>query len=334
VYVRGHENVLKRLLVHAGAFNLGLWMRTLCDVGTPRGLQGHLVALGALLSALWSVAYDAIALIGSQTDRPARSGRLANASNACGWNRHLYHGLLAVMLPIAGSSCREVAAPTPVPAEIPRFSIRADVTSLAVGESHAFAAVLSTTATETIVDAVWMSDRPDVCRVTREGVATAIRQGSAILTASDAQRVASVSLEIVPIVQGDWSGQIELRSARRITGGGPLAQLAPVGTVAPYIVHIQQSHDRITATDGRNEGIETYAGAINGSGLLTLVGRGDQGPDAFHIDTNPWGAQLDGSATTMAGEFVDTFQFVNFWGLQVYEERFTITQLLRQPSPQ
>ena len=27
VHVRGHENVLKRLLVHAGAFNLGLWMR-------------------------------------------------------------------------------------------------------------------------------------------------------------------------------------------------------------------------------------------------------------------------------------------------------------------
>jgi len=81
-HVRGHENVLKRLLVHAGAFNLGLWMRTLCGVGTPRGLQGRLVSLGALLSALWSVTCEAIALIGSQKDRPARSGRLANASIA------------------------------------------------------------------------------------------------------------------------------------------------------------------------------------------------------------------------------------------------------------
>ena len=81
-HVRGHENVLKRLLVHAGAFNLGLWTRTLCGVGTPRGLQGRLVSLGALLSALWSVTCEAIALIGSQKDRPARSGRLANASIA------------------------------------------------------------------------------------------------------------------------------------------------------------------------------------------------------------------------------------------------------------
>src|SRR5438093_12665670 len=49
VHVRGHENVLKRLFVHAGAFNLGLWMRTLFGVGTPRGLQGRLATLSAVL---------------------------------------------------------------------------------------------------------------------------------------------------------------------------------------------------------------------------------------------------------------------------------------------
>src|SRR5437762_5656559 len=57
-HVRGHENVLKRLLVHAGAFNLGLWMRTLFGVGTPRSLQGRVTALGALLSTLWTFTYD------------------------------------------------------------------------------------------------------------------------------------------------------------------------------------------------------------------------------------------------------------------------------------
>jgi hypothetical protein len=49
-HVRGHENLLKRLFVHAGAFNLGLWMRTLFGVGTPRSLQG-VVALGAMIAA-------------------------------------------------------------------------------------------------------------------------------------------------------------------------------------------------------------------------------------------------------------------------------------------
>jgi transposase len=40
-HLRGHRNILKRLLVHASAFNLGLLMRRVCGRGTPRGLQGR-----------------------------------------------------------------------------------------------------------------------------------------------------------------------------------------------------------------------------------------------------------------------------------------------------
>jgi hypothetical protein len=49
VHLRGHANILKRLLIHCGAFNLGLLMRQLIGVGTPRGLQGRVIAiLGAV----------------------------------------------------------------------------------------------------------------------------------------------------------------------------------------------------------------------------------------------------------------------------------------------
>jgi transposase len=41
VHLRGRENILKRLVVHSGAANLGLLMRKLFGKGTPRGLQGH-----------------------------------------------------------------------------------------------------------------------------------------------------------------------------------------------------------------------------------------------------------------------------------------------------
>jgi transposase len=40
-HLRGHVNILKRLVVHSGGFNLGLLMRRLIGVGTPRGLQGQ-----------------------------------------------------------------------------------------------------------------------------------------------------------------------------------------------------------------------------------------------------------------------------------------------------
>src|SRR5262249_55837674 len=62
-HVRGHENVLKRLLIHASAFNLGLWMRTLFGIGTPRALQGRVLALRAVLSLLWTMIYEEIAPI-------------------------------------------------------------------------------------------------------------------------------------------------------------------------------------------------------------------------------------------------------------------------------
>jgi transposase len=52
VHLRGHDNILKRVLLHAGAFNLGLLMRQLVGIGTPRSLQGRALTL---LACLWSL---------------------------------------------------------------------------------------------------------------------------------------------------------------------------------------------------------------------------------------------------------------------------------------
>jgi transposase len=53
-HLRGHTNILKRVLIHAAGFNLGLVMRQLIGLGTPRGLQGRLAAVLALVIALWT----------------------------------------------------------------------------------------------------------------------------------------------------------------------------------------------------------------------------------------------------------------------------------------
>jgi transposase len=54
-HLRGHQNILKRLLIHAGGFNLGLLLRTLIGVGTPRGLQGRAALVVATLLVLVGV---------------------------------------------------------------------------------------------------------------------------------------------------------------------------------------------------------------------------------------------------------------------------------------
>jgi transposase len=45
-HLRGHPNILKRLLIHVGAFNLSLVLRKKLGAGTPRGLA-------ALKKVLW-----------------------------------------------------------------------------------------------------------------------------------------------------------------------------------------------------------------------------------------------------------------------------------------
>jgi transposase len=51
-HLRGHSNILKRLLIHAGGFNLGLLMRHLLGSGTPRGLQDRPATVIAALLVL------------------------------------------------------------------------------------------------------------------------------------------------------------------------------------------------------------------------------------------------------------------------------------------
>ena len=96
VHLRGHTNILKRLLIHTGGFNLGLLMRQLIGVGTPRGLQGarrgrghasgaDAVALGARYQS-WA-AYTAPLTDRMPIDREIRRRARRRARNG------FHHGL-------------------------------------------------------------------------------------------------------------------------------------------------------------------------------------------------------------------------------------------------
>src|SRR5207244_2828785 len=49
-HLRGHTNILKRLLIHVSGFNPGIIMRQMIGVGTPRGLQDR---AAVLIATLW-----------------------------------------------------------------------------------------------------------------------------------------------------------------------------------------------------------------------------------------------------------------------------------------
>ena len=54
LHLRGRVNILKRYEVHVAAANLGIVLRSLIGVGTPRGFQGRKALLAQVLSSLLS----------------------------------------------------------------------------------------------------------------------------------------------------------------------------------------------------------------------------------------------------------------------------------------
>jgi transposase len=77
-HLRGHDNILKRVLVHASGFNLGLVMRRLLGVGTPRGLQGRLAAVITLLVAVSRALVEALTVHRTPACAADRSRPLVN----------------------------------------------------------------------------------------------------------------------------------------------------------------------------------------------------------------------------------------------------------------
>ncbi len=77
-HLRGTTNILKRVLIYTSGFNLGLAMRRLIGVGTPRGLQGRLCAALAALLVLVGRRWAWVTAHGPSVRLFVRPSRLAN----------------------------------------------------------------------------------------------------------------------------------------------------------------------------------------------------------------------------------------------------------------
>ena len=89
VHVRGREEIRKRMLVHAVAFNLSLVMRSRFGFGTPRSPQGLAAATAALaggsarsFAAIFRQIRRILGLLSLHTDSLRPSGRLSHNKTA------------------------------------------------------------------------------------------------------------------------------------------------------------------------------------------------------------------------------------------------------------
>ena len=82
-HLRGHTNILKRVLIHAGGFNLGLVMRHLIGVGTPRGLQGRVATvIATALVRIGAIRRRIVAISASHRLRMAVRGWLTSLTRS------------------------------------------------------------------------------------------------------------------------------------------------------------------------------------------------------------------------------------------------------------
>jgi len=77
--LRGHQKILKRLLLHISGYNLGLVLRQRIGLGTPRGLQGLRFALSRRFGALYDLIRRLLRLWAS-TDRHPSAWRRKGCS--------------------------------------------------------------------------------------------------------------------------------------------------------------------------------------------------------------------------------------------------------------
>ena len=77
-HLRKHENILKRTLIHVAGWNLGLLMRDLFGVGSPRSLQGRLAAFLCLVLMLLARIWERLEP-GSGSSRRSTQGSAATS---------------------------------------------------------------------------------------------------------------------------------------------------------------------------------------------------------------------------------------------------------------
>jgi transposase len=81
-HLRGSANILKRVLIQTSGFNLGLVMRRLLGVGTPRGFQGRGTALILLFVGFWRTI---IAVVSRSLTRSCDRDRPTDLSTRSQW---------------------------------------------------------------------------------------------------------------------------------------------------------------------------------------------------------------------------------------------------------
>jgi hypothetical protein len=203
-----------------------------------------------------------------------------------------------------------------------RVALDPGLTGLRLGEVQRFQLVTTTEGVQTIrSNAMWTTDRPDICGLTADGTVRALTLGTATITAIDDQYRASLPIRVVPNVEGDWSGLAQFIGDRCLRGTCPPSSgFVPQPDAGMYEVGIHQTHDRIAAADMTTLVGELFdlAGQVDSTGLITLAG--SRSLEGGRLDLSLTG-QLNLTTQHIAGhyELTETLSFVKEFDFRILD---------------
>jgi hypothetical protein len=224
------------------------------------------------------------------------------------------------------AACQSPSAPMPpkTPPIETGLIIQPQRSGIRVNAAVAFsAAVTYSDETSKAVTATWSTDNPAVADIdTATGTVKGVSFGRATIGAAYGAYRSSLTLRVVPDLNGTWIGWFRIATCDRRSGSGPSPCRFEIGSVQPVQLTVVQTDDvasgllRLFADPATVIG--PIAGTVDETGVLTLTGSLAGGAEAGQATINDWKASASGSSIdTMVGQFTMTSTFNNIEGPQV-----------------
>jgi hypothetical protein len=206
------------------------------------------------------------------------------------------------------TACSNTAAPTtttPTPTT-PATLITPNTTALQVGQTQLYS--LSSATSATVV--TWSSSNSGVLTVDGNGLATAIANGAATITASpDTGTSSTLTVQVVPNYQGSWAGNAQVLGCTDLAGFASAGYCSQVrGSVQRWTLSLAQTGLTLDGTMTKSEGANVLSGSMKGAigasgDIVSLTGTLAGFASGANLVVTPisWNSFADGGS--MAGSW-------------------------------
>ena len=236
---------------------------------------------------------------------------------------------LAAAAVVGASACSDNNSSTTPTTPTSTATISPATSVLQIAQQQTY--TLSATTTPTTV--TWTSSDPSVLTIDSGGTATAMKVGAATITATgDASQTATLTVQVVPVYQGNWAGTATVLACTDLSGFTSAGYCARnLGTVQPVTLTLTQSGLTLSGTMTKAEGGNLLNGSITGVvgifGDITLTGTlaGVANGSNYQLGVVSWNSLATGSR--MTGNWSANITSPQVLGIATLQWSLTLNQI-------